>query len=277
MKINRESYTPKKPRVPFLILFVLVVLAAWNRWTHFSLSDSFLNHSGGRPKSVGSGVAEPVARERGRTNLAAHPNRVPQSEAPRKGLSIEQRRFVDSGWTLVQESAPDHRVVDLDVSALAENQNDFQHQLQTNSYSGKSLDRVAEVARISSDGKTRYVAIESLGRSQDPRAQSLLVSLYDQMDQESRSQILEFLRPSSMNDPVLGLLIREVNRSDLSEKEREQAAFPMIAYALTRESAEESQRIQKEMVSRIERTWQKKFERLFQLVQAGGSAGHLHE
>jgi hypothetical protein len=271
MKIKREFQPPRggggrRARLTFLLLMILLSLALWKRWG--GVGDltfaSARTPAGGAVAGVSAEARAPVA------------GKEKPSPAPRKNLSAEQERFRAQGWEIVEEKAPDSEVIQLEVSALKAKETEFQLQLQSNTYSGQSLERVAEVARVSTDPKTRYVAIESLGRAHEPRAQSLLILLYGQVDRESRSQILELLRPRSLDDPVLEFLLREINRTELSEQEREQAAFPLIAFALTQPSLSEAARLKQELSARMDRAWQKKFDQLFHLVQVGGASGHVH-
>jgi hypothetical protein len=112
----------------------------------------------------------------------------------------ERQHFEAQGWEKVDAEKPDMEVVDLDPAALARKEALIADQLMSGSFAGERLSRIHDIALQASEERTRYAAIDALGRSHDRASQSLLMDLYRRMDRaDARAQIVPLLRPDSLD------------------------------------------------------------------------------
>ncbi len=183
--------------------------------------------------------------------------------------AAQREAFLKEGWQFVQTDPPDARVMDLDINSLSSLEAEFQAHLQSNTFSGEMLDRVRDIALRTEKQKTRFLAIESLGRSNDVRAQENLISVYEKVDESSvQSQILGLLKPSSLDDSISTFLIHQINESASTDEVKAQAAMPLIVLGLSKSMSEPPQGL----IRRIDPHWQMKFRELYQTVKSGGKS-----
>ncbi|MBI2569665.1 MAG: hypothetical protein HYV63_21885 [Candidatus Schekmanbacteria bacterium] len=197
--------------------------------------------------------------------------------AERNAASAAQlRKFREEGWDVVTAEEPNPQVGALEPGALAEHEEEVQLQLQTNTFSGATLDRVSEIVRRAPSQKTRYVALENLGRSRDFRAQELLVELYRELPSgESREQILQYFKPRDVDDAVATLLFEQLADPGSSEQTKRQATFPLAVMAIVGPGGEREEP-PTELMARVPATWRGEFRKIHSLLVSGGQ-GHRDE
>lgn len=137
--------------------------------------------------------------------------------------------FKDDGWEEVKiDDIPDERIVSLSPSLLDNREDELQTQIQSNSYSGEALDRLLEIVMEAKAERTRFIAIEALGRSPDAHAQELLIEAFGEIsDDITRSQILSYMKPAGITDDVALFLAKQASNTELPDGLRRQAAFPL--------------------------------------------------
>lgn len=178
--------------------------------------------------------------------------------------------FEVDGWSLVEiDDPPDEELMNLSPSLLEVREEELQEQIQSNSFSREMLSRLSEIALKTKDEKTRYVAIEALGRSGERDAQLLLMGTYDKMDDEdARSQILGYLIPSEPDDEVAIFLQEQISDPALPDRLKEGSAFPLAMMTLLKPAApgEMANFVSAEMPAE----WQKRFSNIVELLERGG-------
>lgn len=142
--------------------------------------------------------------------------------------------FEEEGWEAVEvDDPPDEELMNLSPSLVGAREGELQMQIQSNSFSAEMLPRLSGIALATQDEKTRYVALEALGRSDEGDARLLLMDAFDRIDdEESRSQILGYLMPANTDDEIATFLREQVADPALSRRLRLQASFPLAVAAL---------------------------------------------
>lgn len=190
--------------------------------------------------------------------------------AQKKNSRAAQHRktFERDGWTFVEEAKPDSRITSLNPDALTKFESEIQVQLQTNTYEGEMLERVREIARRATDDKTRYVALESLGRSDDPRAQELLIESFDELNGiNERRQIIGMLKPNEVGDRVTGFLFTSMARADLSDSLKKQSLGALVAASLAQNLSPN------DVLSRLPKSWHAAYQ---EMMAAAFAESHAH-
>lgn len=186
--------------------------------------------------------------------------------------SKERKAFESDGWAFVDDARPPNtRVLELDPDALPQFEAEIQVQLQSTTYSGAMLEKVGEIYRRTTDPKTRYVALEALGRSDEPAAQHLLIDFFEQDARESeRRQILGYLRPQRLDDFVARFLLQTVANESLSDQMRQQAVFPLVMRSLLQGQTAPSSA----MLEHVPPKWRVKLKQMFEMVRNGSARRH---
>ncbi len=118
-----------------------------------------------------------------------------------RDVGKERQHFEEQGWAVVRADEPDKEVVSLDPAALGRKEALIADQLMSGSFAGDQLARVYDIARKAAEGRTRYAAVDALGRSHDGAAQGHLMNLYQHMDDAgTKAQIVPLVRPDSLQD-----------------------------------------------------------------------------
>ena len=230
-----------------------------------------------KPVSVALGAAPVVSAPTQTQSPEKDPRRLARVQTEidaRNGPGREQiALFEQSGWEIVEGTEPpDSRVVELDPSALPAREREIQDQIGSNSHEGRALERLREIAIQAGSGKTRWLAIEGLGRSEDPAAHPVLADLYRDLDSPSeKGRVLSMLRPDGLDGRVGALLASEASNSGLSPELRRQAAAPLLAWAATRPTADERARARDEVLSRIPENFRQEVQRMATALDQGGA------
>ena len=186
-----------------------------------------------------------------------------------KNAVKHRQKFEREGWTFVEADEPNEQVTSLDAQALGRFEQEIQVQLQTNTYHGAMLERVREIARVTNEQKTRYVALETLGRSDDRRAQELLVESFEEFNGTAeRGQILGMLKPQTMSDRVTGLLLSNLTRNDLSDSLKKQSLGALVAASLAQNLSPNEVSLQ------IPQAWRATYQRM--MTSATSVSNHSH-
>lgn len=134
------------------------------------------------------------------------------------------KEFYVLGWQ-VQEQIP-WRAAD---SNNAWSQPWTELRLSTTDVPEQELERVAAIFRESTDRRLRAMVIDAIGRSQEIRAQELLVELYAlTQDEVELRQILGRVRPRSNQDALAEFLMNEARNRQRSMAIRRQAAATLV-------------------------------------------------
>lgn len=178
--------------------------------------------------------------------------------------------FKTEGWEEVKvDDLPDQDVMQLSLNLLGHREAELQTQIQSNSFTGDMFERLTEIAVTTTDEKTRYVALEALGRSGEKGAQLQLTRAFEQIaDEETRSQILGYLIPAEPDDEIAVFLAEQVADPNTSDDLKKQAAFPLAAMSLltTTDPEEAIERVSMDMPEE----WKDNFASLVNLLATGG-------
>ncbi len=181
----------------------------------------------------------------------------------------EHKKFQDAGWQFVSETPPNHKVLNLDVAALTEYEEQFQIHVQTNTFVGGMLNKVKEVALRTNNSKTRYVALDSLGRSTDPHAQQILVALFDDLSElQDKQQILQLLKPAKDDDVAAILLLREMGSAQTPLAMKQQAAFVLAAHNLLTAEVRVGSDPPLHLINRVPEGFRDEFRSIYQRLQS---------
>jgi hypothetical protein len=152
----------------------------------------------------------------------------------------EERRhldaFVAEGWSQTGAAPePDPRVQALDRAVWTSKEREIQLQLQTDLFAGESLDRLRDLALEGPSEKTRQLALEALARADDPRAQELLIEICERAPGAGeRERIIALLRPVGADDAAARFLFGLLDRGDVTDALKRQAATALAVFGLTR-------------------------------------------
>lgn len=204
------------------------------------------------PRLPSPGEAALVAMERNRENAA-------RLEA-----------FAEDGWEEVEvDDPPDEELAQLSLSLLGNREGELQQQIQSNSFADTLFPQLAAIAVETRDDKTRYVALEALGRSNEREAQQLLMKIFDRIDDdEARSQILGALVPSEPGDETARFLRAQLADPSLPDRLKMQASFPLaMAALLNAEDADDAMEI---AAAELPEAWRGTLAEIVNLVAEGG-------
>lgn len=180
------------------------------------------------------------------------------------------KEFENEGWEEVKvDDPPDEDVMQLSLKLIGKREAELQTQIQSNSFIGDKFERLTEIALTTTDAKTRYVALEALGRSDEKSAQLQLTQAFEQIeDEETRSQIMGYLTPSEPNDEIAVFLAEQIADPKNSERLKKQAAFPLAMMSLLGTSNPEEAI---ELVSMdMPDEWKDNFSSIVNLLATGG-------
>lgn len=188
------------------------------------------------------------------------------------------RAFEEDGWKMVVVPPPDPQITGLDPAVLGTRENEIQVQLSSNSYAGPLLEKVREIALKTQSEKTRYLAIDSLGRSPDVHSQELLIQVYQNpaIQSDDRKQILGYMRPSRSDDSVADFLVAQIADPRVPESMKRQAAFPLIAMSMTKPGSASQATPDEDVLRRIPSGWREDFVKLHAVVARGALAASAH-
>ena len=147
--------------------------------------------------------------------------------------AAERRGFEKAGWSFVKEAPPDESVIALTDDALSKDEGAVFTQIQSNSFSGEQLDRLAILAQKSTAPRIRYAATDALGRSHDEHAQELLRDLYRSAPHDDvKDQAIQLVRPRNLDDGASRFLAGILSDRDAPEGHRRQASFALAMVSL---------------------------------------------
>lgn len=178
--------------------------------------------------------------------------------------------FRREGWEEVKvDDPPDEEVMRLSLNLLGRREAELQAQIQSNSFTQDQFERLSEIALTTTDDKTRYVALEALGRSGEKSAQLQLTQIYEQTaDEETRSQIIGYLTPATPDDEIAIFLTEQLADPNISERLKKQAAFPLAMTALLETADPEAAK--ERMSMEIPEEWSDSFSNIVNLIATGG-------
>lgn len=178
--------------------------------------------------------------------------------------------FKAEGWKEVKvDDPPDDEVMRLSLNLLGNREEELQAQIQSNSFTHDTFARLTEIALTTTDEKTRYVALEALGRSGEKNAQLQLTEVFEHIqDEETRSQILGYLSPSEPDDEIAIFLTEQLADPNISERLKKQAAFPLAMSALL--ETEDPEEAKGRMSMEIPEEWSDRFSNIVNLIATGG-------
>lgn len=101
-------------------------------------------------------------------------------------------------WHPVNAPAPDSGIVSLDPNRLAGSEEELQRQLQSTPVTPSLIENVRQIYLKSQDRKTRFLALEALGRPNDPRTEEVLIQLYPLASAANTHHILSMLKPPAL-------------------------------------------------------------------------------
>lgn len=180
------------------------------------------------------------------------------------------KAFENDGWESVKvDDPPDVDVMQLSQKLVGKREAELQAQIQSNSFTSDMFGRLTEIALTTTDDKTRYVAIEALGRSGEKSAQLQLTQAFEQItDEETRSQILGYLTPAEPNDEIALFLTEQIADPKISERLKRQAAFPLAMASLLGTSTPEEAMALGSM--ELPNEWKDNFANIVNLLATGG-------
>lgn len=178
--------------------------------------------------------------------------------------------FRREGWAEVKvDDPPDDEVMRLSLNLLGNREEELQAQIQSNSFTQDQFERLTEIALTTTDDKTRYVALEALGRSGEKSAQLQLTQVFEQIkDEETRSQIIGYLTPATPDDEIAIFLTEQLADPNISERLKKQAAFPLAMSALLETANPEEAK--ERMFMEIPEAWSDSFSNIVNLIATGG-------
>jgi hypothetical protein len=165
-------------------------------------------------------------------------------------------RFLADGWELSDAAPPDLGVVALDPGLLPERERDLRVQLETNAIGEAQLENVRDIALAAQEERTRFAAIQALGRSDSERAQELLTDLFDEVSTlVERRMILGFVRPGSLDDPSVDWLIGKLGAPELSFELKKQMTFSLVLAEIAQAQGKHGEELAR-LVERVPPEWQ---------------------
>lgn len=196
---------------------------------------------------------------------------VTQVVRDRNNEGVQRMKVFESeGWEAVKvDDPPDADVMTLSLKLLGHREEDLQAQIQSNSFTNDMFERLTEIALTTTDDKTRYVALEALGRSGERSAQLQLTQAFEQIqDEATRAQILGYLTPAEPNDEIAVFLAEQIADPKVSDGLKKQAAFPLAMVSLLATSSPEEaiERVSMDMPDE----WKDNFSSIVNLLAAGG-------
>jgi len=231
-------------------LLIALVLSLFS--VYLLLSDSGTEKASARRAVPATAQSTATGREK------KHQQVVKLVEKKNQEIREERKRFEREGWSFVETAPPDHDVIELNPNALSEKERYFQVQLQTTTFWGEELAKVKQIVLKARSPKTRFVAIESLGRSEEPAAQAHLIDLYRLVSKiEEKQQILGLLRPKSLDDFVGSFLFSEIENVSQHQLLREQASVLVVSVALMQTGSED---VPDSIKARVPEDWHEKFD-----------------
>lgn len=180
------------------------------------------------------------------------------------------KAFEGEGWETVKvDDPPDADVMQLSLDLIGKREQDLQVQIQSNSFTSDMYGRLTEIALTTQDEKTRYVALEALGRAGEKSAQLHLTQAFEQIeDEETRSQIIGYLTPAEPDDEIAIFLTEQIADPTISERLKTQASFPLAMMSLLETSSPEEAR---ELVSmEMPEEWKANYSNIVNLLATGG-------
>ncbi len=189
-----------------------------------------------------------------------------QVDEHNKALVEEHHAFEKAGWHSVSVEPPNPALMSLDPALLGKSEPELQVQIGSNSFNGAQLEQLRVIATKTNVRKTRFIAIDAVGRSHDPAAAETLAQLYEDpsLRINDRKQILGYFHPTSVQDSSVDFLLSVIADPSTPEGLRKQAAFPI---AMISGGADDG-----ELAKRVPAAWQNEFARLRQVVRQGGLA-----
>ncbi|MGK5087205.1 hypothetical protein WDW86_06570 [Bdellovibrionota bacterium FG-2] len=187
-----------------------------------------------------------------------------------KALLEEHRAFEKDGWHQVTVEPPNPALISLDHSLLGKNEPELQVQIGSNSFNGSQLDQLRVIATKTNLRKTRFLAIDAVGRSHDSSAAELLVQLYADpaLRLSDRQQILGYFHPRSGDEPSVDFLLSVVADPKAPESLKKQASFPLAVISGGDNS---------ELMKRVPAGWRKEFSKIRETVLSGGAVAQVSE
>ena len=184
---------------------------------------------------------------------------------PAKTLRLADREALyRGGWKFVEIPSAVASVIDLDPQALGEHESELQTQIQTGTHIGRALERLKEIAVRAGPGKTQTVAIEGIGNSPDPRAQSVLIELFKAVNSLSlQSKVLTYIQPIKTGDQSWVFLNDLLADSHATLQQKEQASYSLMQLKETSDST---------FIENLPQDWKARFVQL----RALASAQHHH-
>jgi hypothetical protein len=183
------------------------------------------------------------------------------------------KAFIDDGWRQVNTQAPDEDLINLNFDAFRGRESELSHYILSNSFDGAELEKLSDIFLKAEEDKTKYAAVDALGRSQSAQAQSELMKLYDGHSNTSdKDQILPLLRPQHEGDATYQLLLSVAHDKNEPAGRRDQAIFTLIVFHLKSEPAKQ---IPERLISRFENSVKPRVQELFSMTRGGGPS-HSH-
>lgn len=140
-----------------------------------------------------------------------------------------EAKLTSEGWKPVSTDEPDNDVIELSLDALRSKPEKVKMHLLSNSFSGENLEKIRDIALETRDQELRFIAIEALGKSTDPAAQSALIDCFEKMDEgEVKNQILSYMHPKDLDDTSARFLFNVIGDSHSTDAMKRQAAFPLV-------------------------------------------------
>lgn len=142
-------------------------------------------------------------------------------------------QFLKDGWQPINEDPPDEELINLNAYLFRNQEELLSDYILSNSFGDAQADQLASVFLNATQEKTKYAAIEALGRSFSSASQQKLLDLYYQTDsQKFKEQILPLIRPDHEGDAAYKMLISVAHDSSESQSRRDQAIFSLLIYHL---------------------------------------------
>jgi hypothetical protein len=202
------------------------------------------------PGVQGRGVPDPAAPPRTEDEVAS----FVEAEDTKRRKNPEG--FLAEGWTPVEGvPPPEPAVLQLDPGLLATRERDLRVQLETNALAEAQLENAAVIAAQAAEPRTRFAAIQALGRSRSPEAQEQLMQLFDQLPADAdRRMIAGYLRPSSVEDPAVAWISGKLTAADVPYDLKKQMTFSLVLAALV-ESKENHRQDLPRLLGRVPSEW----------------------
>jgi len=174
----------------------------------------------------------------------------------RNAAAREQReRFAADGWTPVAMPPPDQGVLELDPRLLENHETELRKHLETNSLGDGQLENAATIAVEAEEARTRAAAIQALGRSHSPRAQEILRTLFDDVeDDQDRRLVLGFVKPANLSDPSVEWILAKLQAPHLSDEFKKQMTFSLVLAEIAESKGDHRKALPK-LLERVPLEW----------------------